>query len=266
MYLAVSLREQAQGVLGNLPDILQMYFKELSRSLEERFSPMNQTELYRAQLKKRRQKATGTLPRLGQDIHVRRLTRLAYPTASADVCENLAREYYIDSLLSFDMRLRIKQDRPQHLNDAIRHAGESNAYIGAGRTKHHDAYSREVGCEQQASESDSGNLEEVVRSMKDMLLNLQKDVDQIKQGPRKFQNRETTEYVLRKFNSNKVTLRFATIVASQGIYNETVDFQKQRKECTLMEKRISSQSDELRNRITRERGYIKANSCGKLNS
>ena len=39
--------------------------------------------------------------------------------------------------------------------------------------------------------------------MKDMLLNLQKDDDQIKQGPRKFQNRETTEYVPKKFNSNK---------------------------------------------------------------
>ena len=119
MYLAVSLRGQAQGVLGNLPDSLQMDFKELSRSLEERFSPMNQTELYRAQLKERRQKATETLPQLGQDI--RRLTRLAYPTASADVCETLAKEYFIDSLSSFDMRLRIKQAGPEHLNDARRH-------------------------------------------------------------------------------------------------------------------------------------------------
>ena len=39
--------------------------------------------------------------------------------------------------------------------------------------------------------------------MKDMLLNFQKDVDQIKQGPRKIQNRETTEYVTKKFNNNK---------------------------------------------------------------
>ena len=201
MYLAVSLRGQAQGVLGNLPDILQMDFKELSRSLEERFSPINQTELYRAQLKDRRQKATKTLPQLGQDI--RRLTRPAYHTASADVCETLAKEYFIDSLSSFDMSLRIKQARPEHLNDAIRHAVELNAFIGAERTKHHDAYAREVGSEHPASEIGSGNLEEVVRSMKDMLLNLQKDVDQIKQGPRKFQNRETTECVPKKLNSYK---------------------------------------------------------------
>ena len=85
---------------------------------------MNQTELYRAQLKERHQKATETLPQLGQDIQ--RLTRLAYPTASADVCETLAKEYFISS---FDMRLRIKQARPEHLSDAIRHAVELNAFI-----------------------------------------------------------------------------------------------------------------------------------------
>ena len=110
----------------------------------------------------RRQKATEKLPQLGQDI--RRLTRLAYPTASADVCETLAaKKCFIDSLSSFDIRLRIKQARPEHLNDRIRHAEELNGFIGAERTKHHDAkYAREVGSEQPASETGSGYLEEVV--------------------------------------------------------------------------------------------------------
>ena len=38
-------------------------------------------------------------------------------------------------------------------------------YIGAERTQHHDAYAREVGSEQQASESSFGNLEEIFRSL-----------------------------------------------------------------------------------------------------
>jgi hypothetical protein len=46
LYLAVSLRGQAQGVLGNLPLELSQDYKELVKSLEERFSPSNQTELY----------------------------------------------------------------------------------------------------------------------------------------------------------------------------------------------------------------------------
>ena len=36
----------------------------------------------------------------------------------------------------------------------------------------------------------------------------------------------------------RATLKIVTTVASQGTYNETVGFQKQRKECILMKKRI----------------------------
>jgi hypothetical protein len=43
--------------------------------LEERFAPPNQKDLYRVQLKERRQKASETLPELGQAI--RRLVNKA---------------------------------------------------------------------------------------------------------------------------------------------------------------------------------------------
>jgi hypothetical protein len=59
-----SLRGQAQGVLGNLPLESRQDFKELVKSLEERFSPSNQTELYRTQLRERSQRAVETLPEL----------------------------------------------------------------------------------------------------------------------------------------------------------------------------------------------------------
>ncbi|CAG2243407.1 unnamed protein product [Mytilus edulis] len=126
LYLAVSLRGQAQGVLGNLPTDKRQTFIELVRSLEERFSPANQTELYRTQLRERRQKASESLPELGQDI--RRLANLSYPTAPNDVRETLAKEQFVDGLMSVDMRLRIKQARPADLNDAVRHAVELEAF------------------------------------------------------------------------------------------------------------------------------------------
>ncbi|CAG2223335.1 unnamed protein product [Mytilus edulis] len=96
-------------------------------SLEERFSPANQTELYRTQYRSRRQKASESLPELGSDI--RRLANLSYPTAPNDVRETLAKEQFIDGLMSVDMRLRIKQARPADLNDAIRHAVELKLLI-----------------------------------------------------------------------------------------------------------------------------------------
>ena len=79
MYLAESLRGQAQCVLGNVLLNARQDIDELVRSLEERFSPSNQTELNSTQLRERRQKATECLPELGQDV--RRQTNVAYPTA-----------------------------------------------------------------------------------------------------------------------------------------------------------------------------------------
>ena len=66
LYLAVSLRGQAQGVFGNIAKRSHDYGK-LIKALEERFAPPNQTELYRVQLRERRQKASETLSELGQD-------------------------------------------------------------------------------------------------------------------------------------------------------------------------------------------------------
>ena len=70
-------------MLGNLPSALRRNVDALSIALEERFAPANQNELYRAQLKERRQKAGENIPEIGQDI--RRLTNLAYNSAPNDV-------------------------------------------------------------------------------------------------------------------------------------------------------------------------------------
>ncbi|MCG8045579.1 MAG: retroviral-like aspartic protease family protein [Candidatus Thiodiazotropha endolucinida] len=128
LYLSVSLRGQAQGVFGNLGSGKPAY-DDLVTALEERFAPPNQTELYRVQLRERRQKASESMAELGQDI--RRLTNLAYPKAPSDVRETLAKEQFVDSLVNSEMRLKIKQARPIDLNDAVRHAVELEAFYRA---------------------------------------------------------------------------------------------------------------------------------------
>ncbi|XP_056014993.1 uncharacterized protein LOC130052872 [Ostrea edulis] len=133
LYLSVSLRGQAMSVLGNLPKQLTRSYEEIVVALEDRFAPANQTELYRVQLRERRQKATESLPELGQSI--RRLTHLAYPTAPNDVRETLAKEQFIDARIDMDMRLRIKQARPRSLNDATRHAVELEAFVRSDKQR-----------------------------------------------------------------------------------------------------------------------------------
>ena len=126
LYLAVCFRGLAQEVLENLPDGQRQDFDKLVRSLEKRFSPSNQTKLCRTQLREQRQRAAESLAELGQDIP--RLTNLAYPTAPNDAKERLAKEQFIDALLSSDMRLHIKQARPTNLNDVVRHTVELEAF------------------------------------------------------------------------------------------------------------------------------------------
>ena len=70
LYLSVSLRGLAQGVLGNLAYDTQMDYDALVQALNDRFAPPDQMELYRIQLKERRQRASETLPELA---HQRRM-------------------------------------------------------------------------------------------------------------------------------------------------------------------------------------------------
>ena len=65
LYLAAALSGQAQCVLGDLPSDRQVHYTSLVEALEERFAPPNEMDLYRVQLKERRQKASETLPELG---------------------------------------------------------------------------------------------------------------------------------------------------------------------------------------------------------
>ncbi|CAG2194671.1 unnamed protein product [Mytilus edulis] len=56
LYLAAALRGHAQSVFSDLPTDKKMNYETLVKSLEERFAPPNQNELYRVQLKERRQR------------------------------------------------------------------------------------------------------------------------------------------------------------------------------------------------------------------
>lgn len=167
----MSLRGQAQGVFGNLSS-KSCDYKELSNALQERFAPPNQTELYRVQLKERKQRATETLTELGQDIW--RLTNLAYQLAPADLRQTLAKEQFIDALASSDMRLRIKQARPTSLNMAVCHAVELEAFNKAER-KHLEGqgYMRSANQEEQKQTEKHDEL----KTLKDTMLSMQKTLE-----------------------------------------------------------------------------------------
>ena len=170
--------------MENLPGDLGRNYGELIKAFEDRFAPANQTELYRVQLRERRQKAPETLPELGQTI--RRLTHLAYPTAPIDVRETLAKEQFIDALVDADMRLRIKQARPQTLNDAIRLAVELEAFIRSDTKRVEQMSHLRVANSNDSPDRSSFNNDELARTLRELqssVKELQSDVKQLKNTP-----------------------------------------------------------------------------------
>ena len=108
----------------------------------ERFSPENQTELYRAQLKEREWKHGENLGKFSQRIL--RLTTLAYPRADPTLINVLAMGFIIDSISDAEMRLKIQQTRPKDLNEAVKVAVELEAFDRAERQRRGFKYRRQT--------------------------------------------------------------------------------------------------------------------------
>ncbi|VDH97080.1 Hypothetical predicted protein [Mytilus galloprovincialis] len=176
------------------------YQKDLVFALEERFAPSSQTELYRVQFKERRQKASETLPELGQSV--RRLSNLAYPTAPLELRDTLAKEQFLDALVDSEMRLRIKQSRPKGLNDTIRLAVELEAYNKAeSRTMKSMGHLRQTTSDERTEASNSPdtivsmeNMATWMQTMENNLQSLTNDMMTLKDlnSQKKFQPRGET--------------------------------------------------------------------------
>ena len=131
-------------------------------------------ELYRLQLREKLEKASETLPELGQNIS--RLTNLAFPTVPANVRETLAKDCFVDSLASSDLRLIIKQARPLNSDDAVRHAVELEAYFKAESNRMDaSSYVNSFDTGEQQSASSCTDVQKLVNA----LATLQKSVEKI---------------------------------------------------------------------------------------
>lgn len=182
LYLAASLRGHAQGVLGDLSDDKKGHYNHLVRSLEERFAPLYQMELYRVQLKERKQRASESLPELGQTI--RRLVNKAYPTAPGEVRETLAKEHFLDAFVNTEMRIKIKQARPIDLNTAVCLAVELETFYKAerkfegGKAHLRTVYNNDTETSQVVNNVAS-KIEDMHKTMNEQLDNIKKELDEV---------------------------------------------------------------------------------------
>ena len=133
MELATSLRGAAQTVLSDLRPEQRTDFNQLISALTARFEPTNQTELYRAQIKGRLRKKSETVQELATDI--KRLVRRAYPQATNDLKDQIARDCFIDSLNDHELEWFVYQGKPKTVDEAMQLALEYEAFqVGRKRT------------------------------------------------------------------------------------------------------------------------------------
>ena len=116
LYLASSLIGNARALLSELSDTQRRDFDSLVSILNRRFGSVERSEIFRAKLKNRTKMENESLSALAQSI--KKLTRQAYPTADPDLTNILSLDHFVDALPDPDMRLRLRESRPKHINEA----------------------------------------------------------------------------------------------------------------------------------------------------
>ena len=96
IHLAVSVGDKARTTLGDLSTAERKDYKALTSALSSRFGTENRSEMFRATLKTRIRKKDEPLPELAQSI--KRLVRLAFPSAPANIRDTMAQDHFIDAL------------------------------------------------------------------------------------------------------------------------------------------------------------------------
>ena len=119
------------SILSNMSQSDREDYAKLVMALTSRFGITHQSDLARAKLKTRIKKREESLPELAESVEC--LTRKAYPNASNDLQDILARDHFIDALYEEDLRLRVRQARPPSLQVALETALELESFQLASR-------------------------------------------------------------------------------------------------------------------------------------
>ena len=144
-FLAMSLKGRAQQVLSNLGTWQLDNYAAIKEVLRSRFDPEGREELYRIQLRNRRQAPKETLVELAQDI--RMMVDRAYTDMAEASKDGLAKDYFLDALPEAELRTRVLQMRPCSLQRALKDTIELEAINRAERER---AASRNLSLPQRA--------------------------------------------------------------------------------------------------------------------
>ncbi|KAJ8910601.1 hypothetical protein NQ315_003971 [Exocentrus adspersus] len=128
--LIAALRGEALEVLRTIPEASPTY-ATLTSALERRYGDAHLQYVYQAQLRSRRQRFEETLQQYEADIS--RMVNLAYPTAPAEVIEQLSVSSFIEGLRDPEIGQLVRLARLKTISEALAQALEIEAAKEASR-------------------------------------------------------------------------------------------------------------------------------------
>lgn len=166
--LATSLRGIAQGIVTDIEPVKRLDYDYLVSALTSRFEPVNQVNMYKVQMNSFYRKPGQALPELAQEI--RRVTRLAYPTAPVEIRDQLAKDCFVRAVNDSKIQLSIFQREPKTIDDCVRFGLEYEAFTVDQKRLNNPKQGLRMVCE--TDDSGKTDLIERIAKMSQQLENL----------------------------------------------------------------------------------------------
>ncbi|KAJ8924575.1 hypothetical protein NQ315_000724 [Exocentrus adspersus] len=138
--LIAALRGEALEVLRTIPEGSQDY-KAVTSALEKRYGDAHLQHVYQAQLRNRKRRFEETLQQYEADVS--RMVNLAYPTAPAEVIEQLSVNSFVDGLRDPEINQLVRLARHKTISEALAQALEIEAAKKASRFAIHPYQGRD---------------------------------------------------------------------------------------------------------------------------
>lgn len=158
--LFMVLRGRARGVIRQQDEWKTITYTELVTRLESMFS--GQSELYLAQLRGRQQQVQEGIQEFAQGI--RKLTDNAYSGMAEEARNRIARDHFMSNLRDREIRSAVHLSRPTSMEEAVRTALETEAFLTSERAKQSTKFTRSI----ETSKGLEDQLSEVITLLKDV--------------------------------------------------------------------------------------------------
>lgn len=169
LFLASSIVGPARSLLCELDSEKRRDFDSIVSALQNRYVSVHKAEIFRSRLQSRVLGRNETITELAQSV--KKLTRKAYPSASWEVVDLLALDYFVDALPDTDIRLRLREVGPKTISEAERIAVRLNAHKEADKSRGGRNYVRNVSYEESETDKKIDALSNQLKTLMEQMQN-----------------------------------------------------------------------------------------------